>query len=455
MQPTRKAEQITYTRLNENKGRPRLWIEGVKLAAAGFNRNDRYDIIRYKDGLGFKLTPNGKYKVSGRVRNGRDIAIIDCNNPLLTEQFEMASRVRVAFTDQLILVKAHHEDCAKSQREKQFKQHMAKGYLNKASLFTGGGISTTAIHDALTDCGLSSQLCWVADAELKYLQSAEKNSWAVNDETAFIVGEVEEVEPVLFKNVDLLSFSMPCAGFSRAGRSKHKQSSEEHSSGTSLFGVINAISHSNPSIIVSENVKEAMGSPIYTLLIAELKRRKYHVMEQVLSNEHTGSFENRQRYWFVAVSEGLSENLSLNLDRKKPHDMKLSDFLEQDIPESMWADNDYLKAKQLRDLKAKKGFACRQLLNGTENSIACIGRFYAKKRSTDPFIVREDGKERLLTPVEHAKVKAVPPALIAGIASSRAHEILGQGIDYLQGYLPVKHVIKQLQQLYCNHWCVE
>lgn len=131
------------------------------------------------------------------------------------------------------------------------------GDLTHASLFTGGGISTDAIHTALdADGHIKAGAKWICEAELEYIEEAQQHCLAVTDETVILQGMVEEVEPHHFTPVNILSFSMPCAGFSRAGTVKHKQTAEEHS-GTAVFGVVNAVRFSNPAVIISENVLEA------------------------------------------------------------------------------------------------------------------------------------------------------------------------------------------------------
>ncbi len=297
----------------------------------------------------------------------------------------------------------------------------------------------------MNDAGITGELCWVVDSEIKYLQSAAKNSWAITDSTAFYVGKIEEVEQEFLTNVDLLSFSMPCAGLSTAGKSKHKLKPEEHEGATSLFGVVNAIKSANPAIVVSENVTEADGSPMYLLLISELRRLGYKVMDRILDSEDTGTFENRARYWFIAVSEGVADGLSFDMGQVLLQSRTVADFLERDVPEHNWAENEYLKSKAVRDKEAGKGFK-RQLLQGHENKVGTIGRHYAKKRSTEPFLVRPDGKERLFTPVEHARFKSIPESLIDGVPMTNAHQILGQSIDYLQAYLPIISLIEQLKE---------
>ena len=309
-------------------------------------------------------------------------------------------------------------------------------------MFSGGGISTHAIHKAISDYGHDAKLAWVVDAELRYLQSGFANNYAIDDDTTALIGRAEEIETTFFEPVDVLSFSMPCSGFSRAGKSKHGHDPEAHEGAAALFGTMNAIRASNPAVLISENVVEAQSSPAYVLLKTEIERLGYEVFERVMDAKDTGSPENRRRYWFVALSKGIADGFSFDMVHEacSAPRQAISNFLEDDIPESAWAENQYLKDKALRDAKDGKGFA-RQLLTGAETSCGTIGRHYMKRRSTEPFLVREDGKERLFTPVEHARMKSVPEELVHGVAPTVAHEILGQSIDYRQAYLAMAQVM--------------
>lgn len=88
-------------------------------------------------------------------------------------------------------------------------------------------------------------------------------------------------------------------------------------------------------------------------------------------------------------------------------------------------------AKEVIDTAAGKGFR-RQLLDASAPFCGVIGKGYAKCRSTEPFYRHPTiaGLSRLLTPVEHARVKGIPENVIAGLSDTVAHEILGQSIIY-------------------------
>lgn len=438
--------QTAYTAAKNTKRGTRIWIEGQKLSLAGFEPDALYSVLY--DGIAKRISlhldpVNGAKRVTKATRNGKARPIIDLQSKMVDSVFSGGDRLRVTFKHGLIVISQHHETTSQQDREQRFQERSDSGTLLKASMFTGGGISTDAIAQAIAQSGLDSRMAWVCECEAKYIESAGQNCLAIDDDTAFLVGMAEEIEPHLYSEVDVLSFSMPCAGFSKAGKSKHKQSSENHS-GTALFGVINAIKASNPSVIISENVTEAMDSPIYQLLTSELRRTGYKVFEQILDQRHTASIENRARYWMVAISEGIAPE-SLELPEVIQDQPTIASILEPNPSES-WSTNDYLNDKAESDLAQGKGFK-RQLLTGAETTCGTIGRYYAKKRSTEPFVVNSEGLERLFTPIEHARVKSVPEHLIEGISKTTAHEILGQSVDYLQ---PLKLALNLFQTMNRN-----
>ena len=70
-------------KLSANRGTARLWLEGAKLAAAGFMRGDNITLAKINELDGTTTViigarPDGKDgKVAGRERNGNPLPIID------------------------------------------------------------------------------------------------------------------------------------------------------------------------------------------------------------------------------------------------------------------------------------------------------------------------------------------------------------------------------------------
>lgn len=436
-------QQVSYTSSVETRKGTRIWIEGETLNRSGFVPGTPISITYDFDNHEILITPdeNSTRIVTNGSRNGKARPIIDMQNKKVDELFPVGTRVVVMYQQGLIQIRANNEVQAKDEREQRLATNLKAKSLTTATMFSGGGISHEAIHTALSDQGIKANTAWLAEAEVKYSESSLGNCLSITDDTTLLSGTVEEIEDIYYRKVDILTFSMPCAGFSKAGKVKHKMTSEQHS-GTALFGVYNALKHANPAIVISENVTEAQDSPMYTLLRTELERRGYKIFEQTLNAKHTDSIENRNRYWLVAISQGLAPT-SLALDHVPASGVSLDSIL-QSVPEDEWKDHTYLKDKAIKDAAAGKGFAKRQLLDGTETRIGTIGRFYAKRRSTEPFMTRSDGKERLLTPIEHAAVKSIPPRLIKGVSTTTAHEILGQSVDFRQPYELMKLILKRV-----------
>lgn len=436
--------QVTYTAIASNKGKPRIWIEGAKLSNCGFTRGAQYSVCDLADSvLRLELDPNGRRVVSGRTRNGKDTPIIDLNMPWLRDKFGDEAKLRVVFTQGAIEVTLHHEEAKQEAREERVINNIKANTLTSATLCSGAGVSTLALHDSAVEQGFTPSVKWVVDMELKYLQVASSNNYAITDDTAMIIGKIEEVEPQFYTPVDVLHVSLDCAGLSGAGRSKHKLDPTEHKSAPSLFGLVNAIKSANPAVVISENVTEAYNSPMYQLLTAELERTGYRVFHKTMTGEETPTFETRRRYWLVAISDGVADGFDW-VDLLGTHAVRTFDSLKDDnVPGSMWCENTYLKEKAVTDAAAGKGFR-RQLLTGNETQCGTIGKHYAKKRSTEPFVVREDGKERLFTKLEHCRVKEIPEVLVKDVLPTVAHQILGQSVDFLQAMLVGTSVYKHL-----------
>lgn len=85
----------------------RIWLEGKRLHDAGFVRHARYFRESNQDSITYYLHPEGSFKVAGRSRNGKDIAIIDFSAKEIAG-FEPNQELLATYTDgQIIITKAN------------------------------------------------------------------------------------------------------------------------------------------------------------------------------------------------------------------------------------------------------------------------------------------------------------------------------------------------------------
>lgn len=450
--------QVSYTTVGEHRGKRRLWLEGLRLGEAGFAPGARYAVTldTASRSITLSLDDAGDRQVSKRTRQRRsgpsETPIIDVASEGLADVLGDAGRVKAVVADGEIRFTLHPADQARMEREARTRMNIREGRITEGTVCAGGGVSTLAIHQGFEQAGLAGSVEWVVDREQRYLQAAIDNNEVIEG-ARILMASVEELERMDLTPVDALTCSLPCTGHSLSGKAKRGlKSAEEHpTDALAVYGLLKTIEATNPSAVISENVTQAADSATYALVRAYLKEQGYVMAEVTLDGHDAGTVENRKRWWLVALSKGFAEGLSLeNLPKQDRRYAKLGDAMEAVPADSpMWSKNEYLAIKAERDKAAGKGFA-RQFVDEDSETIGCIGRGYAKRRGTEPAVSREDGMERLLTPIEHARVKGIPEKLVEDLSAQLAHEILGQSILFGHAKVLAKrvgdHLVRAVQR---------
>lgn len=87
------APVTTHRKRGTNRGRPRLWIEGAHLKAAGFAIGDRFNLIPTPAGFNLVAHPEGARKVSGK----KGVPIIDITGAALGA-LQTVERIALTYT---------------------------------------------------------------------------------------------------------------------------------------------------------------------------------------------------------------------------------------------------------------------------------------------------------------------------------------------------------------------
>jgi DNA (cytosine-5)-methyltransferase 1 len=438
-----KPLQHGYHTVGEHRGNPRIWLQGGKLTDAQFEKGAFYDVSLNIDtqtiSLVFTDTPTKmSRKVSGRFNRATGLytPIIDLAFADLIDVVDVEQRIRADFYHGAIHISIHHHDVKQAEREARLMANLKKGVVTKGVLCSGIGMSAAAGHDGLAAMGITSRTEFIIDRERRYLDVALQNNHAITDDTVIFEAKLEEIEPELLGYVDMLSVSLPCTGHGASGKTKNKiKFAEEHpTDALAVIGLIRMIDACQPAIVVSENVVEAMKSATYILIKSMLEALGYNVTEKILNSQNTKSFENRERYWFVATSKGLP---TANLDDFPAFNAKyetLQDLLEHvPLDSPMWKSTEAKVKKAALNKANGKNFGFN-LLNGTETNIRVAGKGYQKDRASEPHIAGPNETMRLLTVNELADAQSAPHHLIQNASDAVIYEGLGQGIDFLQGY---------------------
>ena len=427
------------TKISEQRGTPRLWLEGSRLESAGFSPACRYSVQIDAEAkrLTLQVAEQGERLVSRKERAGKVLPIIDICNSGMLGMFSGMERLRVVFMAGVLHILPLASEARRQDRVNRLKEKLASGEpLAVGSVSSGVGVLSLAVHDGLKDAGVSSRLAMACDIEQDYLTQASENNPAWNASTVMISAPMQELAfdtwavsrlPAL----DFLECGTPCTAHSNAGRAKKGLTLPEDdvNVGHLVASLLAIVAATNPACLLVECVPGYMTSASFAILRNQLREWGYSVQAQVLSGKEFNVIENRERMALVAVTEGIEFDFSA-VARPEPAALRLGDYLDPVAPDSpVWSEMAYLKEKELRDKAAGKCFAM-QIFDEDSTYISTIGRGYAKVRSTEPKLRHPTNPAllRQLSPEEHCRVKHNDPVLIRGMCATRAHEVMGQSV---------------------------
>jgi DNA (cytosine-5)-methyltransferase 1 len=429
--------------IKQNRGMPRIYLDGIHAALAGFEPGDRYD-IKIDEGKSVTLVLNadGSRTVCGRLdkKTGeRTRPVVDINSDYFLKLFEGQDAVRMIVLEGKIMFLPIASELHKKDRLTRLLEKINSSKpLDTASMAHGGGVMSHALHEGMLAAGLDTRLLFVSEISADLVDHSRKLGGPWTKDTVGLAAPMQEViqdEWLMSKlpKVDVAYGSLPCSGASIAGASKlGLERMEDHEEvGHLVFSALSIINRVQPSVLIMENVQAYAKTASAQIMRLQLRDQGYNVHEMVLRGKDWGCLEHRDRYVFIAITKGIEFDLS-NIAPPVTLVKRLGEILET-IPDNdpRWSEMAGLKAKQERDIAAGKGFKM-QIFSADSTRVSTIGKGYAKVRSTEPKIANENdpNKLRQLTPSEHAAVKGVPAELIEGLSNTLAHELLGQGIVY-------------------------
>jgi len=429
------------TKIGQNRGRPRLWLEGRKAKAAGFLPGKRFNIRKDDERtmLVLELSECGSRIVSRKLKGEREIPVIDINSVEVMSMFEGFDAVRVIVQKVRIIIMPLASDIAKKERIDRLKAKLESGEpLAVGSLSHGGGVLSHAVHQGLMDAGITSRLAFANEIRPELLEQAGECNSAWDSETIPLAAPMQELA---FDNwavnqlpkVEVLEAGLPCSGASVAGRAKRGlEHPEAHPEvGHLAVSFLAVIAKVQPAVVLLENVKPYASSASMHILRNQLRDFGYKVHEDVLQAADWNALEHRERMCMVAVTEGVEFDFAA-LKRPAKKERRIAEILDP-IPEDSdaWSAMEGLKAKEIRDREQGKNFTM-QVLTAFDLKCPTITKGYAKVRSTDPKLQHPTNPSllRQFTPAEHARAKGIPEALVTGLSTTIAHEVLGQSICY-------------------------
>lgn len=431
---------ICIRRLGQHRGAPRLYLDTIALSRAGFEPGMaiRVEVHESEGRVAIHTCAAGGRRVSQKQRGIRRLPVIDLNSASDLAPVAGLESVRVIFTTGLIHVLALASHRKAALRLARLQARLASGLpLQTAGIAFGAGVTSSALHAGLQQAGVRSKLVLANEISDDMTEVALANNHHVGHQACLVNTPMQEAvgDDWLLKRlpeVDLLEVGIPCSGASRAGMAKRRLARmEDHPLvGHLIAAVIQWIAALGPAILLAENVATYPGTASAAILRAWLKDAGYAVAEVVLDARDFGSLESRIRWFLVAYPPQLQ--LSLDGLIPEPTDRpRLADVLE-DVPEddASYRTVAYLLDKAARDAVRGANFKM-QWLTPESTEVPTLRRGYHKGGSTDPRLIHstDPTQSRLLTAVEHARIKGIESGLLAGLSSTQAHEVCGQSVD--------------------------
>jgi DNA (cytosine-5)-methyltransferase 1 len=432
---------ISNRRIGQHRGAPRLYLDSLALTRAGFTPGAAISLTADPviDGIRVRLVTTGQRTVSVKRRGIHEVPVIDINSATDLEPVADLDEVQVVYLVGEIQILALASRRLAARRAARLRQRLAsKAPLRSASIAFGAGITSWALHAGLESQGHACELVLANEMSDVMSEIAMASNPLVDERTTVINQAMQEavLDPWASARhrggVDILEAGIPCSGASRAGAAKRRLTRmEDHPEvGHLVVAVIQWIAALQPAIFIAENVPTYQGSASASILRAWLRDAGYAVQEAVLDAADYGSLESRVRWFIVAYPPGMPVALDC-IDRTGPSTLTLADVLEPIAPDDpRFREVGYLVDKAARDEAAGKGFAMQFVDPGSAH-VPTLRKGYHKGGSTDPRLRHPSDPKlsRLLTAVEHARIKGIDPLLIEDLPQTIAHQVCGQAVD--------------------------
>jgi DNA (cytosine-5)-methyltransferase 1 len=427
----------TELKLGQNRGKPRVWIEGKALAAAGFLPGTKFRVV-FQPNDGMSAAHVALYavdvddavcegddvrKVSGKERESGPHPIIDMNTSELDKVFPGVARIAVRMTPgQIVITPAR----TLAQKAKRVATAVAVG------LFVGAGLLSQAAKAA----GFDTRAAVEVNEDYAKLHDENHGGYMMN---SCISDACVEDAAKLIGPVGLLHAGIPCEPFSVARRNTGNARAdktlvpETHELGDMTFWALRAVDIFNPHTCVFEEVPQYLESGAGQILLHALRRMGYTVDWRLINPMDYGAMTARKRAvivattfdsvdWPVPLTDSERPVLSMASILHPVDDVRCEWFTRETKP---WPWEHWEKMKE------RGNGLISQRVAYTDTKCPTITKRYFAGQGANPVVQHPDHPETLrwFTIDEVKQIMGLPADYFLGEAKTIAGEGLGQGVE--------------------------
>ncbi len=286
--PTR-TQLISFHKIGENRGSPRLWLESRRLEALGFPVGSGFVVESHTRGVRLCASATGTHHVAQRRAAGGVRPIIDLVNRSLLASLAKWEEVKIAASAGVIEV-------TPSVRAFTIqRQCSAIAPWRTLEVFCGGGTLSAAI-------GTHPNFRLVAGVEI---EPRFADVWqAAHRDALLIQADVRRIHPREYPAHEVLVAAIPCTSHSPLGRAKKSlgQKPELGDTGDLFLCIAALVATHLPLACVFENVP-AFGSSLAGQTLAQhLRQLGYNVTQTVLDPHKAWAEPQDRRHWLMIAT---------------------------------------------------------------------------------------------------------------------------------------------------------
>jgi DNA (cytosine-5)-methyltransferase 1 len=400
--------------IGENKGTPRIWIEGKYLKQAGFEQGQKVRTEYGQNQIIITLAPDGDKLVSGG-RSAAKNPVLDYQNTDITRAMNAAKKIEVKTRFGQITI-------TPAKSEVRLASRVSDGTCG--SVFSGGGL----LDEAAKEAGYNPTFAVEIDP-------AYADVFQSNHKVHMHASCISEVNLRSLPHVDLLTLGVPCEPFSQkrrndGGTEKRKTSGPaDHELADMSFWALMVVDATNPCTAIIENVPAYVESEIGQITMTALRRMGYNVEHRIIAGTEYGALTTRRRAVIVAATDAI-EWPELSVNTRTLGEV----LLPAEHPECAWfhtsdPSKNWLFSHWATQTAKGNGFASQQLTAETP-AVQAISKRYFAGQGDAPVVrdVRREGWFRWLTLGEVKAIMGLSLTYDLGETKTFAGEVMGQGV---------------------------
>jgi len=404
---------LSFHKLGENRGSPRVWLESQRLSSLGFVAGNCFNVEAVARCVRLRENARGSHQVAKRRAAGGLRPVIDLANRALLSPLAMWDEIKVSGSRGLLEISPSVRAFAIQ------RQRASCPPWRTLEVFSGGGTLSAAISH-------HRDFKLIAGVEI---EPRFADVWqAMHPDALLIQADVRRIHPSEYPPHEVLVAAIPCTSHSMLGRAKKslREKPELGDSGDLFLSIAALVATHLPLACVFENVP-SFGTALAGMTLAHhLQQLGYHVTQTILDpHRQWNEPQDRKRWLMVAtLKEGFelrppnipfAGDLSNVIDAPSEGDRAEAERISGSI--------EALRRHRERHRALGHGFGF-STINQRSTRVPTIVRSY-HKINVGPFVETDYGP-RLLRKHEVEKLMGCK---IECAHYATAIEILGQGVQ--------------------------